>query len=979
MMSDMDSILPPADVFGGLDDAEDLGLGRSRLREEAAKLAAQWDRLFETHGVINFVGAPATGKTTAARSYSAGRSRPSAWLTLTDGDRSAHRLVQSLTESLEEYQPGVSSTVQDWLQRHSDPVHAAASLAESLSGPPVLLIIDEGHIAGEHPEALATLAAFLHRAPAVVRILLCSDRPLPWPHPGGPRYRAHGHTTSNRLAPLVREKLAEQLASAGAPATSWHAASLLSPTPLPALEALLAAVGPDFRNALLMSCLWSVADEKVAQALGMVGPWRRLCRMRLPFVWQDPTGYTVHPQIRLAARARLAAEPAIASVAYCARLDDLRARGGFEDAVELELCRCRWDQAFELSIDALPVVVRRRDWRTVHRWAVAFGAERIHRHPRWVAAWIRACYGLGTPGEAGTVIVTAEQRGTLRLAVAADPELPAAMAWTTYAQPTQLRRIVEEYQRDEPHAEAVRFYLDAVYSTEVAVFTGPYFPAEVERHLAWGLFLQGRLKELALLIPEEGPVHDATFVLGLAFAGRVDAARDVWERMPAGVKDSVHGRFVRGAISSVAGDREEAAEFLRAAAHDEAWATNPVVAAYRSFWGYITLLEQGAAAAIAWLEPLMETLNGHGLRAYAELAGCFLGLAYLRANRPEEALTLLAECSKSMSESGRLLVLPMAETGLSEARALVGDALGASTSADRALAVAEDADSPWVLLQAVRAFPKVLHREIRRGNAKPRWQRLTTSPTSTVSAGIGWRSWAAPTPRGLQLRPFGVDAALWVGGLPVASRRQKVLEFVLLMSEHPRGVEREAVLSTLFEQADPRRAGNHLRQILFHFQQQTGLVVERVGTRLAWPADVGLSSQHLEFQSLVRQANMHLGEDRQDFLERSLRLAEGTILPASTLAWVGRLRNHVELVKEEAFLELASCHLELQRPDAARTVCEQVLAGNPFADAAYRLLFTIERLIGSESSAIAVHRRATLALGELGLSPGQVRLLLMSA
>jgi hypothetical protein len=53
-----------------------------------------------------------------------------------------------------------------------------------------------------------------------------------------------------------------------------------------------------------------------------------------------------------------------------------------------------------------------------------------------------------------------------------------------------------------------------------------------------------------------------------------------------------------------------------------------------------------------------------------------------------------------------------------------------------------------------------------------------------------------------------------------------------------------------------------------------------------------------------------------------------------------------------------------------------VLEANRYCDPAYRVLVHIERRAGSESSALAVYRRAAGALAELGLRPGDARRLL---
>ena len=87
------------------------------------------------------------------------------------------------------------------------------------------------------------------------------------------------------------------------------------------------------------------------------------------------------------------------------------------------------------------------------------------------------------------------------------------------------------------------------------------------------------------------------------------------------------------------------------------------------------------------------------------MAQCFLGLAYLRAGRVQEARLILGESVASMARSQRRLLLPMAAAGLSEAQALLGDAEAASESAELAYHAATLTCTFAGLIQAVRLFP----------------------------------------------------------------------------------------------------------------------------------------------------------------------------------------------------------------------------------------------------------------------------------
>jgi LuxR family transcriptional regulator, maltose regulon positive regulatory protein len=142
------------------------------------------------------------------------------------------------------------------------------------------------------------------------------------------------------------------------------------------------------------------------------------------------------------------------------------------------------------------------------------------------------------------------------------------------------------------------------------------------------------------------------------------------------------------------------------------------------------------------------------------------------------------------------------------------------------------------------------------------------------------------------------------------------------------------------------------------------------------PASLAFTANDLESERILRSASAFAGQERRVRLEQGLALSCGPYLEGSTLPWVEERRNYLDLVFEEARLELATLYLELGEPDAARQECETVLETNRYSDPSYRILVGIERKVGSESSVLATYRRATEALTELGLRPGDARRLL---
>lgn len=228
----------------------------------------------------------------------------------------------------------------------------------------------------------------------------------------------------------------------------------------------------------------------------------------------------------------------------------------------------------------------------------------------------------------------------------------------------------------------------------------------------------------------------------------------------------------------------------------------------------------------------------------------------------------------------------------------------------------------------------------------------------------------------LVLQPFGRNRDLIINGAPANIGRTKILELVACLSLHPKGIDRFELQQRLFPEADQRSGGNHFRQIAHKLRNSTEVNLERKGNLVMLPRTLRFTAIDVETERILAGASAVSGDERRSRLEGGLQLVCGTYLEGSTLSWVEERRNYLDLVHEEARIELATLYLELGEPEAARTVCETVLETNRYSDPAYRILVEVERTVGSESSALAVYRRAAEALAELGLRPGDARRLL---
>jgi two-component SAPR family response regulator len=229
------------------------------------------------------------------------------------------------------------------------------------------------------------------------------------------------------------------------------------------------------------------------------------------------------------------------------------------------------------------------------------------------------------------------------------------------------------------------------------------------------------------------------------------------------------------------------------------------------------------------------------------------------------------------------------------------------------------------------------------------------------------------------LQPFGPDRDIWVNGVAQKIGRIKIIELLALLVLHPDGIDRARLHEALFPDATLRNGGNHFRQISFKFRQITGLSLDRRdGNLIGLPADTIVDASDVRFEELLRTASWATDAERVLRLQSALDLVTGPYLGGSNLIWAEERRHHLEVVQEEARLELVRLLVELGRLQEAREECEKLLAVNRYSDPGYRLLVQIERMVGSESSALAAYRRAVVALGELGLEPGDARRLLES-
>lgn len=990
-MPDLTDTFPPGRLKFGAPSSVRTAIRRPRLDRLLSEL-------FDSHSVVEIAAAAGSGKTTQAGLYAVSSGRRVAWLTLDRADRSGQELVSDLARALAGIAGGTTTAARDVLSRSGVlPEAAASAVADDVAGVETLVVIDDAHETAGSATAAAALAAFLHHLPDRMRVLLLTREHLPLQQRTGNRGIARLDTSALNLS---RDETAQFVARLGRAdqdpeqirrsTAGWvTGVCLVARSGLGSQydarvvsEYLCRQVLdqlPDAERRFLVDT--SVADDAVSMELavalyGRSAPelWTAVLARQLPATTTTETTISYQPLFRTLLRQQLAdSEPG--------RLHQVRERyarylasvGRFEDATEVWLALGRHEEAIEPARSALPGLLDRSDWSAVLRWVGSFDEHLVQSDVALLGAYLRAMFGLGQVGRTRDLVRRLEREGRLGAAIKRDPSLLAVAAWAMQVYPREALDLLDKHVGDS-RAEVIR------YTTEVVIGDRPVDPpdrpdAGFERHLSWGLYLQGRLDELAKLRSpgDESPVVNPNLLLAPAVRLEFDEAARLWALMPPEIHEHPHTGFVGGLLDLTSGDVGRAREqFRKAAAKGRRWRYS-LSHVYEIYLAYAELLDDGPAAAIDKLEPQLDQMRRTGQRAYVETVQCILGMAYLCASRDSDARQMLRDVTASMTRSRRQLMLPLTAALLSEAQARGGEDAAAQESAALAYQVSQATGNLSALVRAVRMFPGIRQRETERNPQAGHWARLIVTPSS--------RS-AEPMPRRRDheaitavLQPFGRDCDLFIDGRAVGIGRTKLVELMAGLALHPHGIDRDELRQRLFPDTDQHNGGNRFRQLTHKLRTRTGLGLERREHKVVLPEGVSLVANDIESEWILSTASSTTGSERANRLEAALGLVTGVYLERSSQPWVEERRDYLSLIYEEARLELATLRLELGDPDSARDVCETVLATNRYSDSAYRLLARIEQRAGTPQSVSRVRRRAAEALGEVGLFPGDARLL----
>lgn len=959
---------------------------------DRARLTDLFRKLFDDHRVVHVRAAAGTGKTVQAQVFAADCAWPTAWLTLDASDSSTSRFLTDLAISIEEFCAGSTDALHWALRTGSATAEAAATLAETVGSQDVLVVIDEA----EHlllDEALVpALTTFLEYAPHNLRCMILSRESL-----GGAVRRnvlenVYGFVSEDDLR-LTLVEVAEFLEMRGVSdhdpqavleTTGGWMAGMAFGSRFDASQAshseeftdylrdeILGQLAEPEREFLVKTALADVVTPGLAEAmLGEIGrvAYVTVADRHLPAMTSSTGRMVFHSVLRGFLRSELDARSSAEKTELfrrgAAHFESMRDR---EQATEWYLSAGDLDDAARTAEAELPDLYERSDWITVARWLDRFGEEYVTTRPLLVAARVRSMFGLRQFDEVVAVIRRYDQRGRLRDATDADRGLLATVGWALQADASEAKRYLARYEGDY-RVDSVRYMLDALTGLEPAVPPIDAGGDDVERLVSWGLLWQGRLAELLRMAPttEDLPVLNPNTILAYIWRGDVESGRELWSRVPQAIRERAHSKFIEGCILHAEGELDDALAAVRAALGDSrriGFRLDPV---YEVFAAHLLLSLGATADAIAVLERKIGELSENGDLAILEMAQTWLGLALLRSDRNDEARFVLQECVRSMSAAQRRLFFPASAVFLSEALSRVGDDEAAHEMAAQAHHTASLMGSFFWLVEALRAVPEVLDREVRSDPLDSRWRRLLFAPSAHVERGHTVPDRPSVV---VEVQPFGSERDLIVNGDPAGVGRLKVIELAACLALHPAGIDRFELQRRLFPDVDQRRGGNHFRQIAHKLREVVGVNLGRSGQLVTWPEHAVIDSRDARFERLVVAAMSATGRDRLQLLRDSLAGVAGGYLESSDLAWVEERRYHLDVVREEALTELAELAFELDDLAEVRDACERILQLNPYSDKAYTLLMRIESSAGTAVSCQAVYRRAVEALSELGVEP----------
>jgi DNA-binding SARP family transcriptional activator len=157
---------------------------------------------------------------------------------------------------------------------------------------------------------------------------------------------------------------------------------------------------------------------------------------------------------------------------------------------------------------------------------------------------------------------------------------------------------------------------------------------------------------------------------------------------------------------------------------------------------------------------------------------------------------------------------------------------------------------------------------------------------------------------------------------------------------------------------------HRLRQVL-----PEGAVVT-VGGRVGLGPGISLSSESGRLTEMLSQAARLQGAERLRATLASLEpTRRGSYLPDVDSQWARQRRDYVADLVTSARFEAAELAFATANYGLAQALCDEVVADDPFREAAWRLRIQVADALGDGDAALAAYRECQLTLAGIGIEP----------
>lgn len=956
----------------------------------------------ESRRVVVVSATAGSGKTTLVAAVTQRLERPVAWLTLDWTDTAPGRLVTYQEEALSVAVPRARGVARDALTARIPHPEAVGLLAEAMTGERVVLVLDELERLRDEPEAWTVIEALLRHAPADMRFVLCSRRPVP--ASVLPRHPGDVARLGDDVLALTVEEAAAVLTRLGRPAADaaavvqatggWMTGVLFEAWRFggqatadgqddPLYDYMSAHILRDLPAAdsdfLIATSMLGEVTAARARALGVPDAGTRLASLRtahIPVTWKD-TGHTLrcHPRFREYLQDRLEGwgEERLRALRVAhGRL--LTSEGHHEEATEILLSAGAAAEALEPAATAIFDVINRLDFGLAERWLDALAdVERDGMSPFVMA---RLTLAIASENFRPCVEILDRLAAQGKLAdVASSSSAAAFMVCHTFQSVGRYDDTLAAFTL-APHDadyDVLRAFV-AIYLLEPQPPVPELTGAPLDGLILPIVYGNGHL---ATVLKATGTVGwtqafgQPWLIAALSDAGQIQEAVELYEAVRArGLTNTSLDAFVGPRVLTDAGRRDEALETI---ARGRRWARQTSALNLELFASLQEArlrlrLDRDPAAALKVLDPVDQHPITHRVGFLGPTVDSWYGYALLLQNRDAEALERLRRSVTIERRTGRMLDMPTTAVYLAEAEWRMGNEDAADRAADIALEAARIQGFNHMLLLALRDFPGVLSRRL---DAEP----TADSPWHELARALRTQGLELETPvrASVQLLEFGRCAVL-VNGEELRPRIAKTYELLayLLTRRHHRA-ERGELLDALFEGRDDDSARAYLRQAIRWLRAvlpPDGVVAGR--SEVALNDEIAAVSESVHLERALAEAARLRGADCLDATLAALGLLDrGAYLPGVKSPWTDERRRWLQEVATDARYKAAELAFSTGRLDDAERLAKAVLDAEPFHEAGWRLIMRLASARGDDQGVLRSYQHCERVLAEVGAEPSR--------